>query len=404
MMKTFDFWRRALAALAGMALIWAASTAQGASPPASRAGTAPEAGADVATPARIAERMRAFVEAGQMAGSVTLVARQGKVVHFEAVGLADIETERPMETDTLFAIASMTKPVTATALMILQDEGKLSVDDPVAKHLPELAGLSFEGRPAQPRVTIRHAMTHTSGMGGSQRTEQTLQETVEAIAGRPLDFAPGTRWQYSPGLNVCGRIIEVVSGQPFDAFLAERVFVPLGMRDTTFAPSPGQKARMAKLYKPGAEGRSLEPAEHWLIDDAGRRAPNPSGGLVSTAADVARFYQMILNGGELDGRRIVSKSAVDQMTRVQTGDLTTAFTPGNGWGLGWCIVRQPQGVTRMLSPGTCGHGGAFGTQGWIDPERQMIFVLMIQRTGFGNGDASEIRDALQAIAVEAFAK
>jgi len=113
---------------------------------------------------------------------------------------------------------------------------------------------------------------------------------------------------------------------------------------------------------------------------------------------------MILNGGELDGRRIVSKSAVDQMTRVQTGDLTTAFTPGNGWGLGWCIVRQPQGVTRMLSPGTCGHGGAFGTQGWIDPERQMIFVLMIQRTGFGNGDASEIRDALQAIAVEAFAK
>jgi CubicO group peptidase (beta-lactamase class C family) len=173
------------------------------------------------------------------------------------------------------------------------------------------------------------------------------------------------------------------------------------MTDTTFRPTREQQARLARIYEPGDDKKSLARASHWLSDDWRERAPNPSGGLFSTAGDMAKFYQMVLNGGELEGQQIVSKAAVQQMTSVHTGDLKTGFTPGNGWGLGWCIVREPQGATRMLSPGTFGHGGAFGTQGWVDPKREMIFVLMIQRIGFGNSDAASIRSVFQDIAVRA---
>jgi CubicO group peptidase (beta-lactamase class C family) len=173
------------------------------------------------------------------------------------------------------------------------------------------------------------------------------------------------------------------------------------MTETTFHPSAEQQKRLARLYKPSEDKKSLQGATPWLTDLSPDRTPNPSGGLFSTARDMAQFYQMVLNGGELGGRRILSPEAVKEMTTVQTGDLTTGFTPGNGWGLGWCVVRQPQGVSRMLSPGTFGHGGAFGTQGWVDPQRKMIFVLLIQRTEFGNSDASAIREALQENAVAA---
>jgi CubicO group peptidase (beta-lactamase class C family) len=358
-------------------------------------------GMDAARLAQIPERMEEFVEPKQVAGAVTLVARRGKTVHLAAVGEADVDEHLPMREDSMFAIASMTKPVTATAVMILQDEGKLSVDDPASKYLPAFADVALaDGPPSRP-ITLRDLMTHTSGVVGSQRTEATLEATVDEIAKRPLGFQPGTKWQYSPGLNVCGRAIEVVSGKPYDRFLRERIFEPLAMDDTTFRPTPEQRKRIAQVYKPGDEPGTIEPASHWLVDDAGRRAPNPSGGLFSTASDMARFYQMVLGGGQLDGERVLSEAAVREMTRVQTDDLTTGFTSGNGWGLGWCIVRKPQGATAMLSPGTYGHGGAFGTQGWVDPKRRMIFVLMIQRTGFGNGDASDVRRDFQRIAVDA---
>jgi len=382
---------------AAMQVVAADRKPQVASPP----GEAAKVGMDATVLARIPERMRKFIAEKQIAGAVTLVARCGQVVHLEAVGHADVENARLMTANSIFAIASMTKPITATAVMILQDEGNLSVDDAVAKYLPEFQSVSLaDGPPAQP-ITIRHLMTHTSGIGGSQRAEQSLQATVEVLAKQPLRFEPESKWQYSPGLSVCGRIIEVVSGQSYDEFLKHRIFKPLKMVDTSFMPKPDDRNRLALLYKPGADDRSIEVASHWLSDDAGQRAPNPSGGLFSTAADMAKFYQMILNGGESNGRRIVSAAAVKQMTQLQTGDLTSGFTPGNGWGLGWCVVREPQGVTGMLSPGTYGHGGAFGTQGWVDPHRQMIFVLMIQRTGFGNSDGADIRKEFQEIAVKA---
>ncbi|MEO8499182.1 MAG: serine hydrolase domain-containing protein, partial [Planctomycetota bacterium] len=327
----------------------------------------------------VARRMQEFVAAKQFSGSVTLVAQQGEVVCRSAVGLADIETDRPMATDSMFAIASMTKPITATALMILQDEGQLSVDDPVAKYIPQFKNLSLDSGPAKTEMTIRHLLTHTSGLGGEQRCIGSLQETVEELATRKLSFEPGTKWQYSPGLNVCGRIIEVVSGKVYDEFLAERIFQPLKMADTTFTPNESQRNRIAKLYQPSEDKQSLVPASHWLTDLSGDIVPNPSGGLFSTASDMAAFYQMILDGGEFDGKQIVSSAAVKQMTTIQTGDIVTGFTPGNGWGLGWCVVREPQGVTEHVSAGTFGHGGAFGTQGWVDPEMQTIYVLMIQR-------------------------
>ncbi len=358
-------------------------------------------GMDAKHLAQIPKRMREFVENKQVAGVVTLVARKGRIVHIEAVGLANVEEKKPIQEDSLFAIASMTKPITATAVMILKDEGKLSLDDPVSKYIPEFKDVSLKDAPPSRAITIRDCMTHTSGIVGSQRCERTLKETAEAIAKRPLGFQPGAKWQYSPGLTVCGRVVEVASGQPFDKFLRDRIFRPLKMKDTTFCPTPKQRKRVATIYKPGPDKKSIVTVAHWLTDDQGERAPNPSGGLVSTATDMARFYQMVLNGGELDGKRIVSKASVEEMTRLQTKDLKTGFTPGNGWGLGWCIVREPQGVTEMLSPGTFGHGGAFGTQGWVDPKREMIFVLMIQRSGFGNGDASEIRKVFQKNAVGA---
>jgi CubicO group peptidase (beta-lactamase class C family) len=360
-----------------------------------------EVGMDAAALARIPVRMQAFVDQKQIAGAVTLVARAGRVVHLEAVGHADCETARPAEKDTMFAIASMTKPVTATAVMILQDEGKLSVDDPVSKYVPQFKNVTLDGKPPQREITLRDLLTHTSGIGGGQQNQGSLKRTVELIAAEPMQFKPGSQWKYSPGVTVCGRVIEVASGQPYDEFLAQRIFRPLKMVDTTFYPDAGQQKRLATLYKPTPDKQSIEPARHWLSELSPERTPNPSGGLFSTASDLARFYQMILGGGQLDGQRIVSPEAVRQMLTVETGDLTTGFTPGNGWGLGWCIVRQPQEVTQMLSPGTFGHGGAFGTQGWVDPARQMIFVLMIQRTGFGNSDGADIRGEFQRLAVEA---
>jgi CubicO group peptidase (beta-lactamase class C family) len=271
----------------------------------------------------------------------------------------------------------------------------------VSKYIAEFADVKFEDKPPAREITLRDLLTHSSGVGGSQQNQGSLKATAEAIARRPLLFQPGQRWSYSPGLTVCGRVVEVVSGQPFEQFLNQRVFVPLGMKDTTFFPNDEQQSRLARLYKPGVDEGTIQATTHWISDLGEHRTPNPSGGLFSTVSDLARFYQMILNGGEYGGTRILSEQAVRQMTTCQTGDLTTGFTAGNCWGLGWCVVRQPQGVTSMLMPGTCGHGGAFGTQGWIDVQRKMIFVLMIQRTGFGNSDASDIRGDFQQIAVNA---
>jgi CubicO group peptidase (beta-lactamase class C family) len=358
--------------------------------------------------AAINQALQKYVDDHEVAGVVTLVADHGKVVHLGVIGLADLENNRPMTPDTLFGIMSMTKPITATALMILKEEGKLSYDDPVSKYIPAFADAKLKsGEPVQD-LTIRNLITHTSGLGGEQKCDVSLEATADSLAKRPFDFQPGEMWQYSPGLNVCGRIIEIASGQPYEEFLAERIFKPLGMTDTTFHLTDEQRRRLAQLYSltksEGADKAHLKTGERWAHAGEANAVPNPSGGLFSTAHDLDRFYQAILNGGELDGQRIVSAAGVREMTNIQTGDIVTGFTPGNGWGLGWCVVRDPQGVTGALSPGTFGHGGAFGTEGWVDPVKQRIYVLLFQRSDIGNSDGADIRKDFQQAAADALDK
>ena len=350
----------------------------------------------------IRQSMEKFIEAKEIAGAVTLVAYRGAIVHWEAVGYRSLEDGQPMTRDTLFAIASMTKPIVATGLMMLVDRGQVRLDEPVATYLPEFRDVKLlDGRSPKSPPTVRHLLTHTSGLHPDQQMHGSLAETVRYLASQPLRFEPGTQWAYGPGLTVAGRIIEVVSGKDLETFLREEIFEPLGMIDTTFHPSSEQQKRLAKLYQKDRQSGELRPAEHWLINLSPSAPPNPSGGLFSTAGDLVRFYQAILDGGILGTKRILREELTLEMRRVQTDELTTGFTAGNGWGLGWCVVRQPQGVTSMLSPGTFGHGGAFGTQGWIDPEKKMIFILLIQRLGLPNADQSAFRETLQTLATSA---
>ena len=354
--------------------------------------------------AEISAAMQKFVDANEISGAVTLVAHKGEIVHLGAVGLSDIQGNIRMRKNALFAIASMTKPVVATGLMILQDEGKLSVDDKVSKYLPAFAKMKLhDGTLATREVTIRDCLTHTAGLVGNQIFAGSLSAAIDELADRPLGFDPGEKWRYSPGLNVAGRIIEVVSEQPLQEFLQARIFQPLGMKNTTFFPDELQRQRIATLYGPSEGESSLVAVDNRIADPANVKAPNPSGGLFSTACDMFRFYQMVLNGGTFGRHEVVSREAVLQMTSPQTGDLPTGFTPGNCWGLGWCIVRKPQDVTGMLSSGTFGHGGAFGTQGWVDPKTKTIYVLMIQRTKLPNSDASDIRKSFQQLAADSIA-
>jgi CubicO group peptidase (beta-lactamase class C family) len=355
--------------------------------------------------ANIDARMAEFVTGHQISGAVTAVATKNKVVHLSAVGQADIESKRAMQADSIFRIASMTKPITATAMMILHDEGKLSIDDPIEKFIPAFKGQKLKGGTAVRAVTIRDVLTHTAGLSrppGESFLTKSLEEIVDEIGRAPLAFEPGSQWQYSSGLNVAARIIEVISGESYEDFLDSRLFKPLGMKDTSFVLTQAQADRLATTYSPKVGG-GIAPSSQGFVtqDPTVRRTPNPSGGLFSTASDIARFYQMILSGGEVNGRNVISKKSIELMTSVQSGDVVTGFTPGNGWGLGWCVVRNPQGVSRLLNPGTCGHGGAFGTQVWMDPQRSVVFVLMIQRTDFGNADGSDIRDTFQEAAITA---
>ena len=361
-----------------------------------------ESGMSAADLMKINARMQEFVDARQTAGVVTLVARRGRVVHLGAVGKADVAGGREMKTDTVFAIASMTKPITATSVLILQDEGKLKLDDPVSKYIPLFSDTKVKGGKTPDRqITIRDCLMHTNGLVSDQRNVGTLANTAEVLAKSELVFEPGSRWQYGPGLSVAGRVVEVVSGKPFDEFLKEQIFSPLEMNQTSFHPTEEQLKRLALLYQPTADKTGLERGSHWLYEVTAETSPNPSGGLYSVASDLVRFYQMVLNGGDLNGKRVLSADAVKQMTSLQSGDLETGFTPGNGWGLGFCLIREPKGVTDMLSVGSYGHGGAFGTQGWIDPKQEMIFVLLVARQNFGSGDASDIRGDFQRIAAGA---
>ena len=363
----------------------------------------------------VSRQMEQFVEKGVVSGAVTLVASKSGIVHWEAVGKSDLASGRIMKKDDLFWIASMTKPMTAICVLLLQEEGKLSIDDPVEKHLPEFknqwmieqkeANKLTLIRPKRP-VTVRDLLMHTGGLGDvkSPRVTSTLAELAMGYAREALQFEPGSQWRYSnPGINTLGRIVEVVSGKDFASFIQERIFDPLQMRDTTFWPTEEQSKRIAKSYKLNKETGKLDETVVYFTEGPltdRRRTPFPAGGLYSSAKDVARVYQMMLNGGALEGKRLLKPETVTLMTTTQSGDIKTGFVDGMSWGLGFQVVREPQGVTAALSKGTFGHGGAYATQSWGDPQKGLAYVLLIQRAGLPNGDDSEIRGEFQKVAAE----
>jgi CubicO group peptidase (beta-lactamase class C family) len=363
----------------------------------------------------IGPAMEEMVTRQEVAGAVTMVVTANQVLHLETTGLADMATKRPMAPDTLFWIASMTKPVTATAILMLQDEGRLRVSDPVAKYLPEFAGLRTPtGSPAN--LTITQILTHTSGLGeaggpGAQ-SAKTLADLVPLWMAAPMQFEPGAKWSYcQSGINAAARIVEVVSGQSFDAFLEKRLFGPLGMKDTTFYPTDRQRQRLVTAYARNAATGTLDPVPPRPEFGPRDRPPQGNGGLYSTAPDYARFCQMLLGGGAFKGRRYLSPESIRTLNTPLTGDLPTGFFQNDtfgrhglryGWGLGTCVLRTPhEGVAAMLSPGTFGHGGAWGTQAWVDPLKGVAYILMVQRANFPNSDASEVRRAFQNAAAAA---
>ena len=363
------------------------------------------AGMDPIRLARIRAKMKAYVDEGTAAGFVTIVVRHGHVASLDAVGYQDRDAKIPMHTDTIFRIASMTKSFTAAGVMILVDEGRLSLLDPVQQFLPEFKGIKVnpcaEAQMSQGcdpvnatrPITVLDLMTHTSGLpaqgASSSEPFKSLAERVSVGAHVLLLAEPGTKWIYSQiGYAALGRLVEVCSGESYEEFLAERLFQPLGMKDTYFFLPPEKQGRLAALYSLDATGRLVRasrPPEPTV------KIPAPEGGALTTAGDMARFYQMLMNKGSLNGKRILSAAAVEAMTSNQTGDLKDVeFSPGLGMGLSFGVVKDVVGSFRYQSIGTFSKGGAFRTYGWGDPAKDLFGIILFQRTNGGGDTAPEI--------------
>jgi CubicO group peptidase (beta-lactamase class C family) len=357
---------------------------------------------EVAAPT-LAPALQPFVDEHHIAGAVVLVADANKVLLTDAVGMMDLEAKKPMRTDCVFWIASMTKPITCTALMMLVDEGKVDVDAPVSKYLPEFKDqlLIVERddahvllkQPTRP-MRVRDLMSHTSGItrrslpGALTGDEVSLATRVAAYASQPLEWEPGTKYLYSnAGINTVGRIIEKISGQSYAQFVQERLFDPLGMTDTSFWPTDEQASRLATGYQPNPDKSGLVPVRRVLSDRT--REPSPAGGLYSTAADMAKFCQVILNHGTSAGRRYVSPERINQMTSRQTSAEIS-----ESYGFGW--------TTRK---GLASHNGAWKTNMSINPKAGLITILMVQNAGWRNDDeGKKIEPAFRKAALATFAR
>ena len=357
--------------------------------------------------AKISAALQPFVDSHSLAGAVTLLADKDDILSVNCVGYSDVSARKPMTPDSMFWIASQSKPMTTTAFMMLVDEGKVSVDDPVEKYLPEFKGqmlvVERDGdhvvlkKPSHP-ILIREVLSHTSGLPFSSRPEHptldgmALREAVMSYAMSPLEFEPGTKYAYAnAGINTAARIIEVVTGMPYEEFMRQRLFKPLGMKDTTFWPKEAQERRIAKSYKPNAAKNDLEEIQisqlHYPLSDRAVRYPMPAGGLFSTPHDVARFCQMILNGGQLDGKRYLSENAVKMMTSKQTGDSVK-----DSYGFGWAVGSD-----------WTGHGGAESTNMEINRKHGLVLIWMVQHSGFPN-DGNKAQGAFKEAALAEFAK
>jgi CubicO group peptidase (beta-lactamase class C family) len=360
---------------------------------------------------RITDGLRPFVEKGILAGAVTLVSSPEHNLSLDAVGYADIGAKTAMRTDALFWIASMNKPITATAFMMLVDEGKVGLDDPVEKYLPEYHGQMVVEKREKDRlilkkashpITVREVLSHTSGVVVRSPLEHhldtlSLREGVLTYALSPLNFEPGSKYEYSNGgINTVGRLIEVISHRKYEDFLQDRLLSPLGMKDTTFWPTEEQTKRLAKSYHPDSRKTGLEEISiaqlSYPLSDRKRHA-YPAGGLFSTAEDMAVFARMILNGGTYQGKKYLSESSVRQMTSTQTGNLLNQGKGEHGYGLGWSTSRKSSGDQGPVIPGHCGHGGAYSTNLAIDPQKKLITVFMVQHAGYPGVESGKILEA-----------
>ena len=370
---------------------------------------------------RIHEAVAKHVDAKDVAGAVALVARRGKIVHFEAQGFADLDAKKPMMKDSIFRLASMSKPITAVAVMMMLEEGKIRLSDRVSTFIPEFKEMKvavakgttdkpvqmpafgrggpppappeFDLVPAAREITVKDLLTHTSGLmsagvSGSQQAKvaprgpnDTLANYIPKLAQTPLDFQPGTLWRYSGlyGFDVLARIVEIVSGQPYDQFLQQRLFTPLGMKDTGFVPTPERMARVATVYQRGPNGLAPAANANQLISGTYFSA---SGGLMSTAEDYLQFAQMLVNGGTLNGRRYLSPKTVELMTSNHTGDMVNGQfgrpARGMGFALGVQVWLDPVAADRRVSPGSFGWEGAYGTHQVMDPAEKMVEIIMMQ--------------------------
>ncbi len=346
----------------------------------------------------LAASIKQFIDNHTVAGAVLLTASGDSEPDIETVGYADITAQRPMRPNTMFWIASNSKQITAAALMLLADEGKVTLEDSVSKHLPEFEGQMFVAeeddthkilrKPARP-VTARDILAHTSGIlpwarDGSLNAG-TLRERTMACALTPLRFEPGSQWEYgNGGFEVAGRLIEVLSGEPLETFLQTRFFGPLGMSDTTFWPSEEQLQRLATPSKSNADGTGLTeaalPFTYPLSEMSG--SPSPGGGLFSTAGDCLLFCRLIAGGGVFEGQRLLSETSVRAMTTTQTGTLLSGPDGENGYGLGWNTTSRDSEKPWPTGIGLVHHGGAHGTNMWIDPQSNQIKIFMIAQAGW----------------------
>jgi CubicO group peptidase (beta-lactamase class C family) len=369
---------------------------------------------------RMHHGMQAFVDRHEAGGIVTLVAREGKVVDVHAVGFQDVESNRPMRSDTIFRIASMSKPITSVAVMMLYEEGKLQLTDPLSRYIPAFKNQrvvsSAEGGtvntvPVRRDITIRDLLTHRSGLsygfldsgpvGAAYRatgvtdgltvTPGTIAENVDKLAAAPLQSQPGAEWHYSLSTDVLGRLIEVVGGLPFDVFLRDRIFRPLGMTDTSFDVPDAKWSRFATVYSPDAAGgiRPMKDPETFgntmMSPFAYYKAPKKyfsgGAGLTSTIQDYARFSTMLLNGGALNNVRLLSPKTVELMTTSHTADLPSGglLGPDGQFGLGFRVSTNLGASQTLGSVGSYGWSGIYGTNFWIDPKEHLIGIMMVQR-------------------------
>jgi CubicO group peptidase (beta-lactamase class C family) len=359
---------------------------------------------------RLKSEMQALVDRNQLPGVVTMVAKDGKVVEFEVAGKRDVESGAPLQKDSIFRIYSMSKPITGVAMMMLFEEGKWQLNDPVSKHIPEFANLKVakvnpqNGAVTQVApdhaMTMRELMSHSGGLTygvfGSTPVDKmytdvnvldrdaTLQAMIDKLGKIPLLHQPGERWHYSVSVDVQGYLVEKLSGQPFAEFLKQRIFEPLGMKDTAFYVPPEKMNRFVSFYTYDKDRKFVPNQSPDFSKPPG--APSGGGGLVSTAMDYMRFCQMLLNGGELDGHRLLSPLSVQLMRSNVLPANARTMSPGTGFGLDFAVVEDPVAAGGFGGEGTFYWGGYAGTWFWIDPVYQLIVVGMIQIRGDGSPD------------------